>query len=162
MVERCLITECIVYSIHLKKTHAMIGQTEPSKHRCDWQDLTERFTCVWRTNMPWLSAQEKYFFPWTVPLFFPIGSSNTTPIHFPDMKARYILFLSNRHDILQRYSRQKLKSGLMKSVNSIHQRANKKQDNTEVYTNLQKIGLNQCRQPFQPPLFRQLPPEYQL
>ena len=37
------------------------------------------FICDWRQNIPKLSLHSKYFFPSTVPLFFPLGSSSTTP-----------------------------------------------------------------------------------
>ena len=36
-------------------------------------------TWDWRQNIPKLSLHSKYFFPSTVPLFFPFGSSRITP-----------------------------------------------------------------------------------
>lgn len=43
-------------------------------------------TTAGRTNMPKPGSQSKYRSPWTVPSFFPVGSSNSTPIQSPSAK----------------------------------------------------------------------------
>jgi hypothetical protein len=44
------------------------------------------FAAVGRTKTPWPGLHEKYDFPWTVPLCFPVGVSSSTPTHFPAWK----------------------------------------------------------------------------
>lgn len=59
---------------------------EIKKHCCKISTIEQRLTWDWRTNIPLFSSQSKYFFPWTVPLFFPLASSRTTPTHLPDYR----------------------------------------------------------------------------